>query len=333
MNEYIIREKTLVDLADAVRDVIGNGYEYIVDYISNRDNFNIDSLPEGMTAVKPYCFYNCTSLNNLTIPNTITSIGEYAFGNCTNLSRINYNGTVGEWNSINKDENWNDIDYPLYLQCADTAFCINHNYTTVIIPPTSTSTGSITHTCTICGEFYTETLINFTVTSSNRSMVGYTGAENENLVIPGIFESDGVTYMVTSIGSAAFYDCTNLALTSLPKGITSIGNHAFRGCENLALTSLPEGITSIGVNAFAGCTNLALTSLPEGITSISVNAFYGCTNLTSLTFNGTPNTIDGDAFTSCTNLTSINVPWAEGAVANAPWGATNATINYNYIVE
>jgi hypothetical protein len=27
------------------------------------------------------------------------------------------------------------------------------------------------------------------------------------------------------------------------------------------------------------------------------------------------------------------VPWAEGAVANAPWGATNATINYNYTGE
>lgn len=41
-------------------------------------------------------------------------------------------------------------------------------------------------------------------------------------------------------------------------------------------------------------------------------------------------TIATDAFEGCTNLTAINVPWAEGAVANAPWGATNATINYNY---
>lgn len=39
--------------------------------------------------------------------------------------------------------------------------------------------------------------------------------------------------------------------------------------------------------------------------------------------------IVADAFEGCTNLTTINVPWAEGAVANAPWGATNATINYN----
>ena len=45
-------------------------------------------------------------------------------------------------------------------------------------------------------------------------------------------------------------------------------------------------------------------------------------------------TIASTTFTSCANLTTINVPWAEaeGEVANAPWGATNATINYNYTV-
>jgi len=50
----------------------------------------------------------------------------------------------------------------------------------------------------------------------------------------------------------------------------------------------------------------------------------------TLTFNGTPTSIASNAFGNCTNLRTINVPWAEGAVANAPWGATNATINYNY---
>ena len=36
-----------------------------------------------------------------------------------------------------------------------------------------------------------------------------------------------------------------------------------------------------------------------------------------------------DTFSGCTNLTDIYVPWAEDALANAPWGAPNATVHYN----
>ena len=135
---------------------------------------------------------------------------------------------------------------------------------------------------------------------------------------------------IPSIGGSAFTGCENLALTSLPARLTSINNHAFYGCTNLSLTSLSAGLTSIGDAVFYNCTNLALTSLPEGITSIGDVAFAYCTGLTSLTFLGTPTSIKSRAFQNCTNLTTINVPWAEGAVANAPWGATNAPINYNY---
>ena len=138
---------------------------------------------------------------------------------------------------------------------------------------------------------------------------------------------------ITSIGNYAFYACTKLALTSLPEGVTSIGNYAFNSCTNLALTSLPEGLTSIGSDAFNSCTKLALTSLPEGLTSIGNYAFSNCSSITNLTFKGKPTTINASAFNRCTNLTTINVPWAEGEVANAPWGATNATINYNYVEE
>ena len=158
---------------------------------------------------------------------------------------------------------------------------------------------------------------------------------------------------ITSIGSYAFSGCTNLALTSLPSGLTSIKGGAFRGCTQLALTSLPDGLTEIVGSAFYGCgqlaltslpdglteidsytfyycTNLALTSLPSGLTIIRGNAFSGCSNLTSITFTGKPSAIADTAFKSCSNLTTINVPWAEGEIANAPWGATSATINYNY---
>ena len=150
----------------------------------------------------------------------------------------------------------------------------------------------------------------------------------------------GVSYVKPSSGGTsgfwdedtarALIDRTSLISITFPSGINKIGNYAFANCSNLELTSLPESITEIDDYAFYSCSNLSLTSLPESITTIGNSAFNGCTGLTSITFKGTPTVIDSTAFKNCTNLTTINVPWAEGAVANAPWGATNATINYNY---
>ena len=181
------------------------------------------------------------------------------------------------------------------------------------------------HTSVVDKAFYKCTTLTLTSLPSVITSIGDTAFGScTNLALTSL--PDGLT----SIGDNVFEACSNLALTSLPSGITSIGKNAFRNCTKLALTSLPSGITSIGKNAFRNCTKLALTSLPSGITSISDSAFKDCTGLTSITFTGTPTTIDSLAFKGCTNLTTINVPWAEGEVANAPWGATNATINYNY---
>ena len=136
---------------------------------------------------------------------------------------------------------------------------------------------------------------------------------------------------LTSISTYAFNNCASLALSALPAGITSIGAYAFRGCTSLALSALPASITSIGTYAFGGCTSLALSALPAGLTSIGMYAFSGCAGLTEITFLGTPSeAIFTSTFSSCPNLLTINVPWASGAKAGAPWGATNATINYNY---
>lgn len=138
---------------------------------------------------------------------------------------------------------------------------------------------------------------------------------------------------LTTIGYSAFSGCPNLALTSLPSGMTNIGSYAFQSCPKLALTSLPSGITRIGYYAFNGCRNLAITRLPPGITNIGFGVFANCTGLTSITFEGNPKTIHSSAFNGCSNLTTIYVPWSQGQVANAPWGASNATIIYDYTGE
>ena len=131
------------------------------------------------------------------------------------------------------------------------------------------------------------------------------------------------------IGDSAFQNCTNLALTSLPEKIKMIELATFNYCTNLALTSLPDNIEYIARIAFSDCTNLALTSLPEKLRTIESYAFRRCINLQSLRFKAPVLAIAGNAFQGCINLRDIYVPWSEGQVLNAPWGATNATIHYN----
>lgn len=71
-------------------------------------------------------------------------------------------------------------------------------------------------------------------------------------------------------------------------------------------------------------------TIPDGVTNVRDNCFYNFTSLTQVTFSPTIQpTISTVAFQYCNKLTTINVPWSYGAVNGAPWGATNATINYN----
>lgn len=136
---------------------------------------------------------------------------------------------------------------------------------------------------------------------------------------------------IESIGHYAFQECLELGLTKLPENLKSIGNYAFRQAS-LEISALPEKLETIGNYAFLNRT-FSIDSIPKSVKTMSTRCFEGCKQITSLTFKGTPDSIASDAFISCHNLTVINVPWADGEVANAPWGATNAKINYSYVGE
>ena len=131
-----------------------------------------------------------------------------------------------------------------------------------------------------------------------------------------------------TVSTNAFYQCTSMTNAILPDSITEINGNAFWNSK-INPAELPASLRVVGANAFRNCP-LTITELPSGITTIGNSAFQNCTSLTELTFLGTPTSIGATAFQGCANLATVRVPWAEGAVANAPWGATNATITYNY---
>lgn len=134
----------------------------------------------------------------------------------------------------------------------------------------------------------------------------------------------------TVVPEYAFAYLAELTSVDMPDNVIAIGDNGFYRCPKLQLTSLPPGITSLGDFAFSDCSKLALTSLPSGITSIGDFAFANCTGLETVKFTSTVSSIPNGVFSGCPRLSTIYVPWSQGQVANAPWGASNATIIYDY---
>lgn len=120
------------------------------------------------------------------------------------------------------------------------------------------------------------------------------------------------------------------------------GGYTFQNCYRLALKFpgqssassdcvFPSGVTRINQYSFNANKKLTSLDFPSTLDAIEVDAFRSNTQLTTIKFRGTPSAINANAFRSCSNVTTINVPWGEGAVTGAPWGAANATVNYNVV--
>ena len=106
--------------------------------------------------------------------------------------------------------------------------------------------------------------------------------------------------------SDTFVNCANLRniYGDLSK-IKSL-NSAFQFCYSLENVPYMPNLDTIWGSAFQGCRSLIKYYVPPKVTSIYRSAF-----------------------SDCSNLLDIYVAFGEGEVANAPWGATNATLHYN----
>lgn len=157
------------------------------------------------------------------------------------------------------------------------------------------------------------------------------GDSNEDLIslIERNITEFSIPESITSIGDYAFAGLSKLTAVELPEGLITIGQHSFTGC-GFSEIELPPNLTAIRNYAFSGCSNLSSVTIPESVLGIQSEGFSTCLALQEVTFKGTPRSVASNTFYNCFNLNTINVPWAEGEVTGAPWGAPNATINYNY---
>lgn len=115
----------------------------------------------------------------------------------------------------------------------------------------------------------------------------------------------------------------------IPEGVTGIQPRAFGHFRQFTSVKFPTTMSYIDDYAFQDCSGITELIIPAGVTNIDMAAFQRCTSIKMVQFKGRPNVIDAQAFMGCTQAMDIFVPWGEGEVANAPWGADNANIIYN----
>ena len=135
---------------------------------------------------------------------------------------------------------------------------------------------------------------------------------------------------IAMIGEFAFDKCDKLTLKNnrLPESLTTLGKQAFFSCSDMVLEKLPSNLSTIGDDSLSK-TQFIGQEIPSTVKSIGNYAFANCTTINALYFKGKPNSIRENAFYYCSKIKHIYVPWAEGEVANAPWGAHYSEIHYN----
>ena len=90
-------------------------------------------IPDSVTAIKKYAFYNCTGLTSVTIGNSVESIGRYAFDGCTGLTEVYYTGDIAGWCGISFGDEYAN---PLYY--AGNLYIDGQSVTDLVIPDSVT---------------------------------------------------------------------------------------------------------------------------------------------------------------------------------------------------
>ena len=264
------------------------------------------TIPDSVTIIGGSAFLNCISLGEITIPEDVTALRSAVFTNCTGLGSVTL---TGDMPSIEDDSFTNvtaEISYPYGNDTYTEEKMLHYGgtLTWVSAEPVIIADG-------VCGDDLTWTLEEKGTLSivGTGPMTDYKSASatpwyaKRSQILSIVIKSGA-----TSIGSYAFYNCSNVSSVSIAGSVSSIGNYAFCNCSSLLTATIPSGVPSIGVSVFQGCSSLTGVTIPSTVTSIGNFAFYNCSSLRSLTIPDSVKTLGNNVFFNCSALRLAVIP-------------------------
>ena len=230
-------------------------------------------IPNSVTIIGDWAFWNCHSLASINIPNSVTTIGKGVFGDCISLTSITIPNSV------------TTIGASAFTGCT--------NLTSVTIPNSITTIkGSTFNACS--------SLTSITIPNSVTS-IGESAFNNcsslTSITIPN---------SVTTIGNRAFTGCSSLTSISIPNSVDSIGTKAFSWCSNLDTLYFDaincNDFLSGSNHPFYNTTTISIINIGDNVQTIPANFAYGLDSLLSVTIGNSVTVIGNNAFKNCIGI-------------------------------
>ena len=262
-------------------------------------------VPDGVTEIKDFVFFNCDGFTTATMPNSVLTIGKCAFANCSNMTSV----AIGESITSIGSAAFEDCRSLVTARVPDSVvnlggsvFSRCDGLTSVIIGNSVKRLESFLFYS--CDRLQTVTIGNSVTDIVGNSFSYCTGLLS--LTIPrSVAKIDELAfddcYRLTSINVVSdnpYFDsrdnCNAIIQTStntlvkgckttvIPNTVEVIGDAAFKEI-NVDSMPIPNSVKKIGWIAFWLCRSLKKIHLPNSVTFIEHDAFNGCSAVTSMT--------------------------------------------------
>lgn len=180
------------------------------------------TIPDSVTSIGSYAFWNCIGLTNLTIPDSVTSIGSYAFSSCTSLANVIISDNIteiGDW-AFGYCKGLKSINLPKSIKIIGYGSFSHSGIESINIPDSVEEIGQ--------SSFSRCPSLKSCVINGNGQAVIKEDAFRACAALETV-EISGVK----SIDVFAFRDCTNLGKISFSKDIEYVGQYICLDCTAL----------------------------------------------------------------------------------------------------